>query len=235
MATASMAEDNAPGPGARNAAALSGARARSRFVRRLRLALYTLMALIALNALIQIIVSDAGELADSPAAPDGEAERIINPRFTGRDQDGTPYIVTADAAIRRAGEAAVTDLERPRLDYALIAAAGPDASEVLAEAGAFDAERRVLSLQRDVSLRTRSGYAFATSAAELHLAEARVSGDQPVSGEAPWGRIRAGGFAIFDEGARVQFTNGVRTRIFVDAHDPDRTAGANAGAPEDAP
>ncbi|MEO1038787.1 MAG: LPS export ABC transporter periplasmic protein LptC [Pseudomonadota bacterium] len=234
MSTATVTSGSASGLGAHRALALSSAHSRSRLVRGLRIAIYALMAVIALNALIQVILSDAGELANDLTAPDGESERIVNPRFTGRDQDGTAYVVTAEAATRRSDDIAITELERPRLDYALIAAAASDPSAVLAEAGVFDAETRVLTLQREVSLQTRSGYAFSTPEASLHLTEARVSGARPVYGEAPWGRIHAGAFSIFDNGARVEFTNGVRTRIFISATDQDQPVD-ETGSMEDLP
>lgn len=218
---------------ARRARAFDAAWRRSVFVRRLRLGLLALAALIALNALIQIVISDAGELAEAPAAPGGDAERIVNPRFTGRDETGAPYVVTAETASRRArGAGGLTDLIRPVLDYGLLRADGADPSQVLARAGIYDAEARVLELQNAVRFATRSGYRFSTERARIHLSEARISGDAPVEGAAPWGRIRAGGFDVTDGGERVVFTGGVRTRIFTEDAGPES---ADPAATEDLP
>ncbi len=218
---------------ARRARAFDAAWRRSVFVRRLRLGLLGLAALIALNAIVQIVISDAGELAEAPAAPGGDAERIVNPRFTGRDETGAPYVVTAETAARRSrGAGALTDLTRPILDYALLRADGADPSQVLARAGVFNADARTLELQDAVRFATRSGYSFSTDRARIHLSDARISGDAPVEGAAPWGRIRAGGFEVTEGGERVVFTDGVRTRIFTDETGPED---ADPAATEDQP
>ena len=218
---------------ARRARAFDNAWRRSVFVRRLRLGLLALAGLIALNALVQIVISDAGDLAEAPAAPGGDAERIVNPRFTGRDETGAPYVVTAETASRRSrGAGGLTDLTAPVLDYGLLSTDGADPSQVLARAGVYDAEARVLELENAVRFATRSGYSFSTDRAAIHLGDARITGDADVEGSAPWGRIRAGGFEVTDGGERVVFTDGVRTRIFTDEAGP---ADAGPAATEDQP
>lgn len=215
MTTAHSADAIAPPLGRQRARSLAAARRRSAFVRRLRLALLVALGLIALNALVQILLNDAG-IAEAPEVPTGELERIIHPRFTGRDEDGTPFVVTAESAVRRpGGVVGLTELDQPRLDYALLGDTG-QTSEVLARSGYYDPQARTLLLQDEVNFATQSGYRFETRRATLHLEDSRVEGEVPVFGVTDWGAIRAGGFVVQEDGAHIVFTDGVRTRIYAD-------------------
>lgn len=202
----------------RRATTLAEARKRTAFIRLLRICLVTLTGLIAAAVILQILMRSLGGTEAVPVTV-GEDARMINPRFTGRDENGTPYVVTADAAIRRRGEETrITELEAPRLDYDLITA-DEDAEGVLARTGLFDADARTLDLQADVRFRTRSGYEFVAEHARIHLADERVTGDSPVRGEGPMGSIRADGYEILDGGDRVVFTGNVRTHLRNEASD----------------
>ncbi len=196
----------------RRATTLTAARRRTAFIRMLRFALIGLTGLIVALVAVQILMRSLGVEEQAPVTV-GEDARMINPRFTGRDENGTPYVVTADAAIRRRGsDARVTELEAPQLDYDLITA-GEEAEGVLARTGLFDADARTLDLNADVRFRTRSGYEFLAEHARIFLSEERVVGDSPVEGDGPLGTIRADGYEILDGGERVVFTGNVRTHI----------------------
>ncbi|MAP49044.1 MAG: hypothetical protein CMH90_06135 [Oceanicaulis sp.] len=217
--------------GQRRAKSLADARRRSRFVAGLRGVLIAAAVLVALNALIQMVLSGG---TDSPAtdvaisAGAGESERIINPRFTGRDEGGVPYVITAETAERRRGaEQALTDLERPTLDYALLDG-GEDASRVLAEHGVFDDANLSLQLDTNVRLTTRSGYVFDTQSATLFLREGVVTGPAPMHGLAPWGAVRADRFEVRDDGHHIILEGDVRTRF--DASSTPTATDVDAGA-----
>ena len=211
--------------GQRRAKSLADARRRSRFVAGLRGVLIAAAVLVALNALIQMVLSGG---TDSPAtdvaisAGAGESERIINPRFTGRDEGGVPYVITAETAERRRGaEQALTDLERPTLDYALL-------DGVLAEHGVFDDANLSLQLDTNVRLTTRSGYVFDTQSATLFLREGVVTGPAPMHGLAPWGAVRADRFEVRDDGHHIILEGDVRTRF--DASSTPTATDVDAGA-----
>ncbi|PWE18410.1 hypothetical protein DDZ18_02045 [Marinicauda salina] len=209
----------------RRARSLEAARRRTRFVRALRGVLVFGLVVVAANAGIQVLRSGLAESRPAPVAVGGEGQRIVNPRFTGRDADGAPFVLTADAAVRRAaGAATLTDLERPALDYQLLGATD-EASVVLADAGVYDEAAQQLSLSGDVSLETRSGYRFETATATILLEESAIVGEAPVDGRAEWGAVKAGGFEVRDDGRRIIFRDDVRTRFYVD--------GAGRPAPEE--
>ncbi|PIW30158.1 MAG: hypothetical protein COW29_04660 [Rhodobacterales bacterium CG15_BIG_FIL_POST_REV_8_21_14_020_59_13] len=196
----------------RRATTLAEARQRTAFIRLLRVCLVTLTGLIVAAVILQILMRSLGG-EDAIPITVGEDARMINPRFTGRDENGTPYMVTADAAIRRRGEETrITELESPQLDYDLITADG-DAEGVLARSGLFDADARTLDLNADVRFRTRSGYEFSADHARIYLSEERVVGLSPVEGAGPMGTMRADRYEILDGGDRVVFTGNVRTHL----------------------
>jgi len=204
-------------------AAIERARRRSRIILGVRIASLAIMLVIAINVLLQVILDQPVLPGDIPEAPSGEMERIINPRFTGWDVDGAPFVVTALSAVRQAtGLTGLTELDQPQLDYSLLGNAG-DMSAVLAEIGIYNPVEETLTLNQDVSLTTRSGYTFDTDTAMLDLENAEITGDNPVRGQAPWGAVRAERFHVRNRGRHIIFTGGVTTRIYEDA---DLTAGS---------
>lgn len=216
MTAAHMSTQSATLIGSRRAQSLAAARRRTRFVAGLRLFLGAAAAAVALNALVEILLSGRAYTPGEALTPAGQSERIINPRFTGRDESGAPFVITADTAERRTeGLETLTDLERPALDYALLERAA-EASQVLAQRGVFNERAQTLALNSQVRLTTRSGYIFRTEAATLHLREGRVTGDQPVFGLAPWGAVRADAFEVRDDGREIALSGDVRTRFFAD-------------------
>lgn len=196
----------------RRALTLSAARRRTTFVRVMRFGFMAAIAVILAVLVFQLIAGNTGDVGDAPEAVSADV-RMINPRFTGRDENLTPYAVTADVAIRRRGEAAgLTELEAPRLDYNFINA-GNEFSSVLAETGTYDAANRVLDLFSNVNFATDTGYTFASNHARIHLSEERVTGNQPVEGTGPMGTIRADRYEIHQGGNRVIFDGNVHARI----------------------
>lgn len=206
--------------------AVAAARLRARVVRNLRLVFLVLIVALAANVVIQSVLAGRGAPAlRTPMI--GDAERIINPRFTGRDASGRAYVLTADSAVRRlAGIGNLTDLENPRIDYALLlgGAQEPDASEVLSRLGVYDDQTRLLHMTDRVRFSTRSGYRFQTEGASIDLDRGVIFGEDPVEGHAPWGGIQANGFELYEDGRRLRFTGGVVTRFYV---------GGAASAPEE--
>ena len=194
----------------RRSQTLNAARRRSAFVAFMRLGL-----LVAIGA---IILGVAGAIARQavvrPALTDTLAatsvERMINPRFTGRDRRGDPYQITAQAAMRDPDSPMLTELETPRLDLLAGQALG---SVVVSEIGVFDRDGRTLDLSGTVRLDTGNGYTFKTEAARVFVDENRVAGSVSVEGSGPIGTIRGDGFEILDGGARIRFNGGVVARI----------------------
>ena len=202
--------------GQRRAKSLAQARARSTMIERIKLALGIIIALALLNVLVQIIMAGTGAREEASFAVTG-GERIINPRFTGRDEAGQPFVVTATSAMRPDAGVGIAELELPNLQYALINSAQSDNSTVLANAGLFDEYNRTLLLREAVKLTTTSGYALATESALIVLSEGRIEGEDAVRGTGPWGSISANGFEVSRDGQHIELVGDVRTRLYLDA------------------
>jgi lipopolysaccharide export system protein LptC len=185
-------------------------------VQGLRIVLLVLIAAVVINAAIQLVQQSLAGGNEVSFAPTAGSQRIVNPRFVGRDENGAPFTVTADTAVRRQGGlSGIADLERPTLDYFLVSS--DDTSRVLADIGVFDDLAQTLELGGRVRLTTQSGYAFDTELALVRLREGEIDGDVPVSGTAPWGAIRADRFEVYDDGRRVVLSGDVRTRLYMDS------------------
>lgn len=200
----------------RRATTLGEARRRTAFVRILRFALIGLAVALGLLVFIQLLLNNSNAVPETVETV-GENARMINPRFTGRDEGGAPFTVTADTAIRRRGEAInMTELENPRIDFEMLEAIDQSADGVLAETGLYDSDARTLDLETDVRFRTRSGYLFRSEDARIYLGEDRVVGRNAVEGVGPMGRIRADSYEVLDGGDHVVFTGNVVARIETD-------------------
>lgn len=203
-------------PPNRRARAMSAARRRTRFIGLLRIGLIAALIAVAGHAVMRIVIADTRDGPEA-LAPAGDSERILNARYTGRDTDGQPFVITSDAAARLGGAiGGQALLDNPRLDYALLLSAGADASEALAESGTYDEATRTLHLDSSVRLTTASGYVFRSERASVDLAGARIFGDDRVLGSGPWGQVQANAFSVEDRGERLVFRNGVVTRFYLD-------------------
>lgn len=136
---------------------------------------------------------------------------MINPRLSGTDSEGRPYVVTADAAIQDPGGARKVRLKGIVMDVTL-----SDGSwlNVAAADGMFDGDARTVRLSGAVDLYLDTGYELHTAQAAVDLAANSVTGGLPVSGQGPMGTIRAGAFAITERGRKIALTGGVQTVIY---------------------
>jgi len=190
---------------------LEAARKRSAVIRILRLSFLVLSAIIIAVVALYILFNALRKEAPPPLPPqdvDGEV-RMINPRFTGRDSAGRPYVVIADTATRRNDEPDTTDLVNPRLDTA----PGSDSSQVTAKSGIYRANKKTLTLFDSVHFTTPNGYEYVTEHAKFYIDTDHIVGDKPVSGTGPMGSVRADAYEIINGEEKVIFSGKVVTKI----------------------
>lgn len=143
----------------------------------------------------------------------GSKPQVLNPRLQGIDSAKRPFQVTADLGSRAfdpmGGE--VYDLTNPTADIVL-----RDGSWIAlsAEDGKFESASNVLHLAGNVTLFHDQGYEFQTSTAQVHLDDSSASGDDPVSGQGPFGILDASGFRVFDSGDRILFVGPAKLTVF---------------------
>jgi lipopolysaccharide export system protein LptC len=151
--------------------------------------------------------------ADRQAA---ENLAVKNPRYSGIEEDGQPFTITAESMQQESLESDLVDLVAPKADILLSNGAWV---AVTAETGLLNRPAQVLELTDDVNLFHDLGYEFRTNQAILDLLAGTASGNLPIYGQGPFGFIEAEGFRVQDHGSRVALTGKSRVVIYQDRGD----------------
>lgn len=141
-----------------------------------------------------------------PAEGLSESARVLDPRYTGRDERDRPFTLTADRAEQAPGSS-IVELAAPRADVTLENGAWV---ALEAQAGRFDRAARLLDLEGEVVLHHDAGYEVRTARATIDLASGRAEGDAPVAVQGPAGSLDAPGFRLEEKGAVVIFPGPAR-------------------------
>lgn len=209
----------------------AAAAARSRMIRRLRIAL-PILAVVLIAAFIfntnsteddEAFLEDFTELT---AATDDL--RMANPRFAGIDDEGKPFEVQAEWAVQAPGEKEVIGLEKPRA----VQGEGDDVTVVTAETGVYQSEENILELTDNVTLEHTIGkdvYVFRSPAATVSISDEVVTSDAGVGGESiDGGALTADRMRAYNAEGRVVFEGNVSMRIY-----PKSKEQASVDAPAD--
>ena len=197
----------------RRAVSLRGARFHTGLIHILRL-LFTVAAMVSAGFLIGPVIDHSLHSARPVSNPGVSSVTMLGPRFTGRDADDKPFVITADTARRRPEQPSLVDLTNPRMEDAT-------ASNVVAKAGVYDETREVLDLAGDVVMTDATGYVFNSETARMFVRENRVEGQSRLTGKGPLGELKADTYKVLDNGKRIIVTGNVWTKIIVD--DPPQT------------
>lgn len=195
----------------------AAAAARSRMIRRLRIAL-PIVAVVLIAAFIFNTRSNGVDEAfledfeDLTAAT--EELRMANPRFAGIDDEGKPFEVQAEWAIQSPGEKEVISLEKPRA----VQGEGGDLTVVTAETGVYQSEENILELEDNVTLEHVIGkdvYVFRSPAATVSIADEVITSTAGVGGESvDGGALKADRMQAYNAEGRVVFEGNVSMRIY---------------------
>ena len=179
----------------------------SRFVGAMRWLLPVVaLGLILLVALWPQLKMDEDEFRIGFAAldmMDVTRDEMLNPRYTGVDEEDQPFTVTASKAIRAQNDASLIELDKPQADMTLDNQAWVS---VTAREGIYNQDSQVLDLSGEVAIFHDSGYQFHTESARLDLNRKTARGEDPVTGHGPLGQIVSDGFFIDHNKSRVPFT-----------------------------
>jgi lipopolysaccharide export system protein LptC len=162
-----------------------------------------LLALVALWPRFEINLQRLGGL---PRLDPRQAHdlRMVNAHYTGVDHDNRPYTVTADAARQMSNDIDdMIGLEGPKAD---LESAGGGWIDVSSYTGTYQPKRQLLDLFGSVALYADRGDEFHSDSAHVDLEHNTAEGNDPVTGQGPFGHVVAEGFRILDRGATVIFT-----------------------------
>lgn len=206
-----LATDFAP----RAAAGIAGQVATSRrgFVRFMKIVLP--LGAVALVGLIaawpQLAKRDGGfGLSFSSVNTDELALVMNNPRFRGSDNQGQPFVVTAERATQDPEDAKQVTLDRITADITLNDGAW---LSLAANSGLFNSDMQLLTLHGDIAVYSDRGYEFHGINAEVDLTTGVIASDDKVWGHAAFGSIQANGMRVYDRGKAIVFINGVKTTL----------------------
>lgn len=191
--------------------------ARSRMVRRLRLALpilaLVLFAVFILNTqsngVDDAFLEDFEDLTAST-----EELRMANPRFAGVDDKGQPFEITARSAKQNPGRRDVVELEQPRA----VQGDADEISVVTADSGVYQSEANILELTDSVTLEHTIGkdtYVLRSPSAIVSIKDKVVTSGAGVGGKSSDGNaLKADRMKAYNAEGRVVFEGNVSMRIY---------------------
>lgn len=137
--------------------------------------------------------------------------RMVNPRFSGVDDERRPFLVTATAAVQDPANPRTVTLETLQADMTLSPTSWVS---VNANRGVLNTDAETLTLEGAIDVYSDTGYEFHMERAIINLDSRAVVTDSPVAGQGPLGTLRADRFMAEDAGQTLRFDGNVRMRIF---------------------
>ena len=141
-----------------------------------------------------------------------ERMRVEAARYTGTDDKGQKFLMTANNAVQRSSDVPIVDISGvfAQLDQAQ----GP--VRIGANKGRYNLDTQRVAIDGPVRVNSDDGYRLATRDVTVDLKQRRVQSAGPVSGEMRLGQFQAGQLkadlgnrtVILDGGARLKITQG---------------------------
>ncbi|MEP3890804.1 MAG: LPS export ABC transporter periplasmic protein LptC [Hellea sp.] len=142
-------------------------------------------------------------ITDNPT----ESVSMVNPRYSGRTEDGLPFYLTADTATRTLANRSEVALIKPVLEF--IRETGSEPSLVVAETGTYDDVKKILNLRTAVDLNTDDGYNCKTTHARIFAKEKRIEGDERIECDGNFGIVNGNAYEINDNYKVFVFKSGM--------------------------
>ena len=142
-----------------------------------------------------------------------EGGTVRNPRYTGFDENGSPFTITAGSARQTMAGPQIpgrTELFEPAGDIVLV---GGGWLMAKSDRGVYMQRDGQLDLYGEVSLYRDDGIEMQTSALTIDLKAATVVGPEQVHVQGPFGTLDAQGFTVMDRGAVLYFTGPGRLKL----------------------
>jgi lipopolysaccharide export system protein LptC len=134
---------------------------------------------------------------------DARELRMVNPRFSGIDREGRPFVVVADSARQIPDRQDLVSLQTPVAELTLRSGAHIHTTSVSA---VYQSQANVIDMFGDVTITHQDGTRFVTRTARVNAAQNAAEGNDPVAGHGPAGDVKAQGFRILDKGDEIIFT-----------------------------
>lgn len=136
---------------------------------------------------------------------------VSDVKYDGKDAQGRPFSITAQAASHAEGDDRHIALKKPLAD--IIMGSGAYVA-VTASEGMLDRDSDTVTLNGDVTLFHDNGLSFQTDSATIDLKAKTAEGSDPVEGQNGDGEIIAQGFKVLDDGDTIEFTGKAYMKIY---------------------
>src|SRR6201999_243432 len=113
---------------------------------------------------------------------------MIRPKLTGADDDGNPFVVTAEVAVQDPKNLHRARMKKIEADITMNDGHWINAT---ANTGSFDMDGGTLNLAGDIAVFSDSGYEIHTSRVDVDLKKGLYQGPAAVTGHGPTGAFRA--------------------------------------------
>lgn len=183
---------------------LEAARRHSRRIKIIRRGLIVLAGLL-IAALVWQFSSQSTTTIDVDNP--NESVKMINPRYSGRTDDGLPFFLTAVEAVRSNSNEKVVELLNPVLHF--YREAGAEESQIVAESGAYDDVDKILNLRVSVDLKTDDGTHCISTHARIFARTKTVEGDEPIRCTGSFGKVNGNAYEILENYKVFVFKNGM--------------------------
>ena len=174
-------------------------------------------ALASVFVFMALYAVEGGFISSQYAA--AEPLRMINPRFTGRTEQGGPYQLTAEMAERDRGDMKPISLTAPvyRTEAGTI---------MLAPTGLYDEAAKKITFNGEVLFSDQGGNRFSTPNMVVDLAQGIIHGEAGVTGAGPLGVMQADRYEMRRDDRALVLAGHVRGQI----PDNKQTAAAHGNA-----
>lgn len=222
-----------------SARAFSAARRHSRWVRVLRVALPSAVAVVTVLVVLLTYFNPLRMLSKLPInisdlIVSGSKITMEHPHLSGFTRDARAYELSADAAAQ--------DLTRPDIVelhniHGKVEMQNKSTLHMSAAIGIYDSKSETLKLERNIDLSSSTGYAGHLSEAFIDIRSGHVVSSKPVHVKLLQGTLDANRLEIVDNGEVVRFHGGVNMVLRLDeaaAAQAKNAAGAKKAPPEPA-
>jgi lipopolysaccharide export system protein LptC len=127
-------------------------------------------------------------LAKDTVALAQERLRVTAALYRGEDSKGQPFNIRAGSAVQVSSKDPVVRMKDLRAE--IIQSEGP--AMIAANAGRYDMDREIVSIDGPVQFSTADGYKLSTRDVAIGLKSRRIASGGPVSGSMPLGSFSAG-------------------------------------------
>ena len=185
------------------------ARAHSRFVRFLRIALPLVMVGV-IGLLTALVVQHAVRRQAAAHQDSTTPIRMTNPHFFGRDNQGRAFTLGAHEAARDERSLQVVLLQFPSFTQDV---GGPHPSNLIADSGVYHEDTRMLLLRGHVRGANAAGERFVTDQALINTKTGAVQGRQALAAQTKQGTVKSNSYDVYNKGETVVFKGGVHAQL----------------------